>query len=83
MKIDIQDNKRFSPGTLVSSTNKPDHHDIAEILLKVVLNLYPLSWLGTYRLIISTNNQIYDCNYERKYFKKNLLLSWISIFMDK
>jgi hypothetical protein len=28
----------FSPGTPVSSTNKTDHHDIAEILLKVVLN---------------------------------------------
>ena len=28
----------FSPGTLVSSTNKSDHHDIAEILLKVALN---------------------------------------------
>jgi hypothetical protein len=28
----------FSPGTLVSSTNKTDCHDITEILLKVVLN---------------------------------------------
>jgi hypothetical protein len=28
----------FSPGTLVSSTNKTDHHDIAEILLKLALN---------------------------------------------
>jgi hypothetical protein len=28
----------FSAGTLVSSTNKTDCHDIAEILLKVVLN---------------------------------------------
>ena len=28
----------FSPGTQVSSTNKTDHHDIAEILLKVELN---------------------------------------------
>jgi hypothetical protein len=28
----------FSPGTPVSSTNKSDHHDIAEILLKVALN---------------------------------------------
>ena len=27
----------FSPGTLVSSTNKTDRHDITEILLKVVL----------------------------------------------
>jgi hypothetical protein len=28
----------FSPGTPVSSNNKTDHHDIAEILLKVALN---------------------------------------------
>jgi hypothetical protein len=28
----------FSPGTPVSSTNKTDHHDITEILLKVALN---------------------------------------------
>ena len=29
---------RFSPGTLVSSTNKPDRHDITDILLKVALS---------------------------------------------
>jgi hypothetical protein len=28
----------FSPGTLASSTTKTGHHDIAEILVKVVLN---------------------------------------------
>jgi hypothetical protein len=28
----------FSPGTPVSSNNKTDRHDIAEILLKVALN---------------------------------------------
>jgi hypothetical protein len=28
----------FSPGPLVSSTNKTDRHDINEILLKVALN---------------------------------------------
>ena len=28
----------FSPGTLVSSTNKTDCHNITEILLKVALN---------------------------------------------
>ena len=28
----------FSPGTLVSSKNKTDHHDITKILLKVALN---------------------------------------------
>ena len=29
----------FSPGTLVSSTNKTDRHDITEIVLKVALNI--------------------------------------------
>ena len=29
----------FSPGTLVSSTNKTDHYVITEILLKVALNI--------------------------------------------
>jgi hypothetical protein len=28
----------FSPGTTASSTTKTGHHDVAEILLKVVLN---------------------------------------------
>ena len=31
--------KWLSPGTPVSSTNKTDRHDIAEILLKVALNI--------------------------------------------
>ena len=31
----------FSPGTPVSSTNKTDHHDITEILLKVAINTTP------------------------------------------
>jgi len=33
----------FSPGTLVSSANKTDCHDIAEILLKVALNTITLT----------------------------------------
>ena len=33
----------FSPGTPVSSTNKTDRRDIAEILLKVVLNTITLT----------------------------------------
>ena len=35
----------ISPGTPVSSTNKTDHDDIAEILLKVVLNTITLVFL--------------------------------------
>jgi hypothetical protein len=33
-----------TPGTPVSSTNKTDHHDIAEFLLKVALNTINLIW---------------------------------------
>jgi hypothetical protein len=33
----------FSLGTLVSSTNKTDHHDITEKLLKVALNTIVLA----------------------------------------
>jgi hypothetical protein len=33
----------FSLGTTVSSTNKTDHHDITEILLKVALNTITLT----------------------------------------
>ena len=35
----------FSPGTPVSSTNKTDRHDIAEILLKVALNIINQTYL--------------------------------------
>jgi len=36
----------FSPGTVVSSTNKTDHHVIIEILLKVVLSTISLTPLS-------------------------------------
>ena len=35
--------RRFSPGTPDSSTNKADHHNIAEILLNVALNTINLT----------------------------------------
>jgi len=37
----------FSPGSLVSSTNKSDRYDITEILLKVVLNTITLNPMKT------------------------------------
>ena len=43
----------FFPGSPISSTNKTDRHDIAEILLKVVLNIIILN------LILSCGSQIY------------------------
>jgi len=36
----------FSPGTIVSSTNKTDHCDNNRVLLKVVLNTNYLTLLG-------------------------------------
>ena len=33
----------FYPGTLASSTKKTDHHDITQILLKMVLNTITLT----------------------------------------
>ena len=43
----------FSRGTLVSSTNKTDHHDIAEILLKVALNTITLTLSCIFRKILT------------------------------
>jgi hypothetical protein len=37
--------QQFSPGTMVSSTNKTDCHNITEILLKVALNTITLTLL--------------------------------------
>jgi hypothetical protein len=41
----------FSPCTLVFTTNKSDHHDIAEILLKVALNTVTLPHPHSHSLI--------------------------------
>ena len=47
----------FSPGTPVSSINKTDHHNIAEILLKVESNtINPLPTLLMKPEIIKNNN---------------------------
>ena len=48
---------RFSPGTLVSSINKTDRHDITEILLNVVLTIINL----TYILMHNTNTPLQNC----------------------
>jgi len=53
----------FSPGTPASSTTKTGRHDIAEILLKVVLNtkiqIQILSLLGSVLSIKTTNIKLY------------------------
>ena len=45
----------FSAGTPVSSTNKTDRHDIAEILLKVALNTIKQTTKNHYRVCLSTH----------------------------
>ena len=45
----------FSMGTLVSSTNKTDRHDIAEIVLKVELNTitpYPTFLTNSFTAVV-------------------------------
>jgi hypothetical protein len=42
----------FSLSIQVSSTNKTDHHDITEILLKVALNTITLNHLPQKKLIV-------------------------------
>ena len=46
----------FSPGPPVSSTNKTDHYDITEILLKVALNIIKLNLENTTSAYICANN---------------------------
>ena len=46
----------FSPGTLVSSTNKTDRHDITEILLKVVLTTITHQFLLLVFHLLSVKN---------------------------
>jgi hypothetical protein len=57
----------FSPGTLVSSTNKTDHHNTIEILLKVALQPYscpnlinPLKKLQPFLIFILTKPDEYS-----------------------
>ena len=51
----------FSPGATVSSTNKTDHHDMTEILLKVALNTITLTLLIIHfnELIINMKVEIF------------------------
>jgi len=56
----------FSSDTPVSSTNKTDHHDIAEILLKVALNtitLTPMIIIRIYFFMTECHIQYYYAKY--------------------
>ena len=72
----VSDFRQFSPGISVSSTNKTDHHDITEILLKVALNTithhtHPISL----KLYVSPTTE-YNFSALRFVFKKNKSKVW-------
>jgi hypothetical protein len=50
----------FSPGPLVSSTNKTDRHDINEILLKVALNTIKQTNKRTKQKYLNKGNSLKD-----------------------
>ena len=51
----------FSPGTRVSSTNKTDHHNITEILLKMSLNTITLTLIPfVIQTIIGLSPVVYE-----------------------
>jgi len=58
----------FSPGTLVSSTNKIDRHNITEILLKVPLNTITL-------ILTLLNYSSVSILVETKLFSINIVVS--------
>jgi len=49
----------FSPGTPVSSTNKTQRHDIAEIWLKVALNTINLIQAYNYKNCVDDNSVVF------------------------
>ena len=65
----------FSPGTLVSSTNKTDRHDIAEILLKVVLNTINHNPYVYVLVMICTNTEVFYIFYFFIFIKILFLIS--------
>jgi hypothetical protein len=61
----------FSPGTLVSFTNKTDSHDIAEILLKTALNTMTLKHHSTNVGFLITGTMLMVMLRERKIIMQN------------
>ena len=77
----------FSLGTLVSSTNKTDRHDITEILLKVALNTItpnPLSFKLISDILdgrIKKNPTLYNKTNQIWDYTLNLMLCWVNLFL--
>ena len=67
---DLRQDDGFLRGTLVSSTNKTDRHDIIEILLKVALNSLTLDVLKWYILA--------DCVMKRIHLNNSTSMSFDS-----
>ena len=61
----------FSPGTLFSSTNKTDCHNITEILLKVALNTIKPTSKYKWSLTLKLTSIIYNLRYIYQLFKKS------------
>ena len=61
---------QLSPGTPVSSTNKTDHHDITEILLKVALNIINRKLC----ILCKNSSQKKIQNWKYTFYLKNLIL---------
>jgi hypothetical protein len=66
----------FSQGTLVNSTNKTDHHNLTEILLKMALStinqIKPHSWKSKCKYkTISKYYLLYSSENKKKYDKNN------------
>ena len=59
--IDLRQFGFFSPGNPISSTNKADRHDIAEILLKVALNIITLTLTLFTHQARRVSSRVYMC----------------------
>jgi hypothetical protein len=63
----------FSPGPPVSSTNKTNHHDIAEILLKVVLNTIKKPNIFSVLTMLNRKSHYFCDKYISSIFETSLL----------
>jgi hypothetical protein len=71
----------FSPGPPVSSTNKTDCHDIAEILLKVALNTIKPTNQPNYPLVKIKNVGVDQVYWQSATFNNISAISWQSVLL--